>query len=206
MQSPFLSLSFSSLLGECWIDLADGDFPYIFSLFGRYIVLVLYRCYQKLWSGKRHTDAASQTEPEFIYKEGNLQCKNVPKHQPEPIELPEMPKKQCMKELLKEEPLSNTQNPLHKDSSRQVNIPSQSKQLSSPKSSFSPASASSKQVSRLNGEICAEYEQPKKVNGNTERLQVAADTQIKSSELCYTKSDIEDDIALMKLKNENQVH
>ena len=206
MQSPFLSLSFSSLLGEHWIDLGDGDIPYIVSLFGRYIVLVLYRCYQKLWSGKRYSSAASQTEPEFIYKEGNLQCKSALKHQAEQVELPEMPKKQCMKELVKEELSSNTQNPLYEDSSRQVNVPSQSKQLSSPKSSFSPASASNKQVSKLNGETCAENEQPKKVNGNTERLQVAGDTPIKNSELCYTKSNIEDDIVLMKLKNESQVH
>ena len=176
----------------------------------RYIVLVLHRCYQKLWSGKRYTSAASQTEPEFIYKEGNTLCKTVLKPQPEQVKLPEIAKKQCNEEqLVKAKLLSNTKNLLHEDSSMQVDIPSQPKatQLSSPKSSLSPATASEKPVvgSNNTSQTCAENNQPNKVNGKGDRLQVDEDTPIKNSELCYTKSDIEDDIVLMKLKNESQV-
>ena len=201
MQSPFLSPFFSSLLGGYQI---SDEFPYIFYLFFvRYIVLVLFRCYQKLWSGKRFTSAASQTEPELTFKkEEDLLCKTSLKHQPGQVELPEIPEKQCTKE---EEPLSRSKN---EDSSIQVGkVPILPKQLPALESSPSPASASNKQDSGSNNtgdETCAEYKQPDKVNGTGDRL--LQDTPIKNSELCYTKSDIEDDIVLMKLKNESQVH
>ena len=86
-------------------------------------------------------------------------------------------------------------------------VPILPKQLPALESSPSPASASNKQDSGSNNtgdETCAEYKQPDKVNGTGDRL--LQDTPIKNSELCYTKSDIEDDIVLMKLKNESQVH
>lgn len=166
----------------------------------------MFRCYQKLWSGKRYTSASSQTEPELIHKkEENLFCKTgVLKHQPGQVQSPEMSEKQkSKKESVKEEPLSGSK---HEDSSVHVGKdPGQPKQFPSQELPFSPASASDKQNSGSNntyGRKCAEDKQPNKVNGNGDRLQ---DTPIKDSELCYTKSDIEDDIVLMKLKNESQV-
>ena len=172
---------------------------------------MLHRCYRKLWSGKRSTSSAgSQTEPEFTFnKEENLLDRTLLKHQPEQVELPKMPKKKCIKEPVKEEPLSKIQNPLYEDSSLQAgSLPGQSKQLpSSPKFSPPTAADSHKQVSGINNtrETCAaEYNQPDKVNGNGERLE---DTQTKNSELCSArKTDTEDDIVLMKLKNESQVN
>ena len=89
----------------------------------------------------------------------------------------------------------------------QVDLPSRPNQLSSPKSTFFPASASDKPVfgSNNTSQTCAEDNQPNEVNVDSDRLQVDEDTPIKNSELCYTKSNIEDDIVLMKLKNESQV-
>merc|ERR1712130_150541 len=184
---------------ETEVNLAIALLVTVLLIFSGYILLVLLRCYRKLWSGKRFSSAASQTEPELTFdkKEENLLWKTVLK--------PELPEMQSIKEPVKEKPLSNTKNPSNEDSSMQVDkVPSQRKQLTSPKSSFSPAF--NNQVSGPNnngGETFAEYMQPNKVNGNDGRLQ---DTPIKKSKLCYnTRSDIEDDLVLMKLKNESQI-
>ena len=171
------------------------DFPF----FGRYIVLVFYRCYRNLCSGKRYISVASQTEPEFAYKEENLQQKFLLHLHPEEDELPKKTQKQCKRELIKAEPV-NTQ----KDEDPQIKF---SKPLPPPQSGSSPASASEKQVSGLKdasgtGTACAEKKQVNEVEVSSDFEKALT----KKSQLCYDKSYNEDDVVLMKLKNESQVH
>ena len=173
------------------------DFPF----FGRYIVLVFYRCYQNLCSGKRYISAASQTEPAFAYKEENLQQKFLLHLHPEEDELPKKAKNQCKRELTKAEPV-NTQ----KDEDPQVKFSNPSKPLPPPQSGSSPASASEKQVSggkdTSTGTACAENKQVNEVDVSSDFEKALT----KKSQLCYDKSYNEDDVVLMKLKNESQVH
>ena len=175
----------------------DYDFPF----FGRYIVVVFYRCYRNLCSGKRYISAASQTEPEFAYKEENLQQKFLLHLHPEEDELPKKTQKQCKRELIKAEPVNN-----QKDEDPQIRLPSPSKTLPPPQSGSSPASASEKQVSGLKdtstGTACVEKKQVNEVEVSSDFEKALT----KKSQLCYDKSYNEDDVVLMKLKNESQVH
>ena len=176
---------------------AGYDFPF----FGRYIVLVFYRCYRNLCSGKRYISAASQTEPAFAYKEENLQQKFLLHLHPEEDELPKKAKNQCKRELTKAEPV-NTQ----KDEDPKIKFSNPSKLLPPPQSGSSPASASEKQVSGLKdtskGTAWAEKKQVNEVDVGSDFEKALT----KKSQLCYDKSYNEDDVVLMKLKNESQVH
>ena len=210
MPSPSLLPSSSSLLGAKNVLLCHKSYHYPLT-FDRYIFLVLFRCYRKLWSAKTFTSAACQTDKELALNGGNYICKTVDKKdQPGSARLDNTTSNHTPRDAVQEQFFPKTPSDVQNESITGSDLQSQPLKYPSPESPIPTESAvknQNKQVSELvpSKELDEDFKEINLPNRNCdERQKLSAAAPKKSAN--FDKSYSEDETVLLKLKNEDQVH
>ena len=178
-------------------------------IFHRYIFLVLFRCYRKLWSAKAFTSAACQTDKELALNGGHFLCKTVNKiDQPGSATLDKTISNHTPRDAVQEQLFPKTPSDVQNESITETDLQSQPQKLSLPKSPIPKESAvnnENKQVSELvpSKELDEDFKEFNLLNGNSEKRQNMSMVSKKSAN--FDKSYSEDDTVLLKLKNEDEV-
>ena len=207
MPSPSLLPSSSSLLGAKNVFLCHKTYHYLL-IFHRYIFLVLFRCYRKLWSAKAFTSAACQTDKELALNGGHFLCKTVNKiDQPGSATLDKTISNHTPRDAVQEQLFSKTPSDVQNESITETDLQSQPQKLSTPKSQIPTESAVKNQrqdsESVPSTELDEDFKEINLLNGNFEKRQNMSMASKKAAN--FDKSYSEDDTVLLKLKNEDQV-
>ena len=211
MPSPSLLPSSSSLLGAKNVFLCHKTYHYLL-IFDRYIFLVLFRCYRKLWSFKTFTSSACQTDKELALNGGNYKCKTVNKKgQPGSAKLDNTTSNHTPRDAVQEQFFPKTPSDVQSESITGSDLQSQPQKYPSPESPIPTESAvknqNIKQVSELvpSKELDEDFKEINLPNRNCDKRQkLSAPAPKKSAN--FDKSYSEDETVLLKLKNEHQVH
>ena len=169
--------------------------------FDRYIFLVLFRCYRKLWSAKAFTSAACQTDKELALNGGHFLCKTVNKiDQPGSATLDKTISNHTPRDAVQEQLFPKTPSDVQNEALPETDLQSQPQKLSTPKSQIPTESAVKNQrqdsESVPSTELDEDFKEINLLNGNFEKRQNMSN---------FDKSYSEDDTVLLKLKNEDQV-
>ena len=207
MPSPSLLPSSSSLLGAKKCPSLSKIYHYLL-IFDRYIFLVLFRCYRKLWSAKTFTSAACQTDKELALNGGHFLCKTVNKiDQPGSARLDKTISNHTPRDAVQEQLFPKNPSDVQNESITGSDLQSQPQKLSTPKSQIPTESAVKNQrqdsESVPSTELDEDFKEINLLNGNFEKRQNMSMASKKAAN--FDKSYSEDDTVLLKLKNEDQV-